>query len=160
MTREETAIIYFKNLRKMLCEDYLLGIPKDSVAYKATMAEKEFYDIAIQALEQGSDTISRQALKDLGAECIAKRDENGNLIPLGSIDSLPPVNQQEPKIDWNYGEIKDLTSKYHPVILNRYLDEDLCIKNSPPVNTENPNGCGDRLIDFFGEIKELMNKYL
>lgn len=41
------------------------------------------------------DLISRQALKDLGAECIAKRDENGNLIPLGSIDSLPSVNPQK-----------------------------------------------------------------
>ena len=52
MTREEKAIMYFKDMRKKFCEDYLLGIPKDSVAYKATMAEKEFYDTAIKALEQ------------------------------------------------------------------------------------------------------------
>lgn len=54
MTREEKAIMYFKDMRKKFCEDYLLGIPKDSVAYKATMAEKEFYDTAIEALEQES----------------------------------------------------------------------------------------------------------
>lgn len=54
MTREEKAIIYFKDMRKRLCEDYLVGIPKDSVAYIATMAEKEFYDTAIKALEQES----------------------------------------------------------------------------------------------------------
>lgn len=41
------------------------------------------------------DAISRQALKDLGAECIAKRDENGNLIPLGSIDSLPSASTEK-----------------------------------------------------------------
>lgn len=42
------------------------------------------------------DYISRQALKDLGAECIAKRDENGNLIPLGCIDNLPSVSTEKP----------------------------------------------------------------
>lgn len=52
MTTKEKAIIYFKDLRKRFCEDYLLGIPKNTAAYKATMAEKEFYDIAIEALEQ------------------------------------------------------------------------------------------------------------
>lgn len=45
--------------------------------------------------EPCEDVISRQALKDLGAECIAKRDENGNLIPLGSIDSLPSVSTEK-----------------------------------------------------------------
>ena len=44
---------------------------------------------------KSEDAISRQALKDLGAECIAKRDKNGNLIPLGSIDSLPPASTEE-----------------------------------------------------------------
>lgn len=52
MTREEKAIIYFKDMRKRLCEDYLSVCPKDSVAYKATLAEKDFYDTAIKALEQ------------------------------------------------------------------------------------------------------------
>lgn len=64
MTREEKAIMYFKDMRKRICEDYLLGIPKDSVAYKATMAEKEFYDTAIKALEQEpcEDAISLKAV--------------------------------------------------------------------------------------------------
>ena len=58
----------------------------------------EAKQMAIKALEQQpcSDAISRKVLKDLGAECIAKRDENGNLIPLGSIDSLPPVSTGKP----------------------------------------------------------------
>ena len=42
-----------------------------------------------------NNLISRQTLKDLGAECIAKRDENGNLIPLGSIDNLPSVSTKK-----------------------------------------------------------------
>ena len=52
MTREEKAIIYFKEMRKRLCEDHLKICPKDSIAYKATLAEKDFYDTAINVLEQ------------------------------------------------------------------------------------------------------------
>ena len=52
MTIKEKAIMYFKDLRKRFCEDYLICIPKNTVAYKATMVEKEFYDTAIEALEQ------------------------------------------------------------------------------------------------------------
>ena len=40
------------------------------------------------------DAISRKKLKELGAECIAKRDENGELIAMGCIDNLPSVNQK------------------------------------------------------------------
>lgn len=50
MTRE--AIEYFKFHRKIFCEDYLKLCPKDSIAYLATLKEKEFYDMAIKALEQ------------------------------------------------------------------------------------------------------------
>lgn len=57
------------------------------------------------------DTISRQTLEDLGAECIAKRDESGNLIPLGSIDSLPSVSNALDKIK---AEIKALTDGAEP----------------------------------------------
>ena len=39
--------------------------------------------------------ISKQVLKDLGAECIAKRNIRGNLIPLGSIDSLPSASTEK-----------------------------------------------------------------
>lgn len=51
MTREE-AIEYFKVYRKIFCEDHLKICPKDSIAYQATLKEKEFYDMAIKALEQ------------------------------------------------------------------------------------------------------------
>lgn len=54
MTRE--AIEYFKFHRKIFCEDYLKICPKDSVAYQATLKEKEFYDMAIKALEQEPKT--------------------------------------------------------------------------------------------------------
>jgi len=50
MTRE--AIEYFKFHRKIFCEDHLKNCPKDSLAYQATLKEKEFYDMAIKALEQ------------------------------------------------------------------------------------------------------------
>jgi hypothetical protein len=51
MTKEE-AIEYFKSYRKIVCEDHLKICPKDSIAYQATLKEKEFYDMAIKALEQ------------------------------------------------------------------------------------------------------------
>lgn len=51
MTREE-AIEYFKVYRKIFCEDHLKICPKDSIAYQATLKEKEFYDMAIKALKQ------------------------------------------------------------------------------------------------------------
>ena len=50
MTRE--AIEYFKFYRKIFCEDHLKICPKDSIAYQATLKEKEFYDMAIKVLEQ------------------------------------------------------------------------------------------------------------
>ena len=50
MTRE--AIEYFKFNRKIFCEDHLKICPKDSIAYQASLKEKEFYDMAIKALEQ------------------------------------------------------------------------------------------------------------
>ena len=50
MTRE--AIEYFKYYRKIFCEDHLKICPKDSIAYQATLKEKEFYDMAIKALKQ------------------------------------------------------------------------------------------------------------
>lgn len=53
MTREE-AIEYFKFHRKIFCEDHLKICLKDSIAYQATLKEKEFYDMAIKALEQES----------------------------------------------------------------------------------------------------------
>lgn len=52
MTKEEEVIEYFKSHRKIFCEDHLKICPKDSIAYQATLKEKEFYDMAIKALEQ------------------------------------------------------------------------------------------------------------
>lgn len=52
MITEKEAIEYFKSLRKIFCEDYLKKIPKDSIAYQATLKEKSFYDMAIRSLEQ------------------------------------------------------------------------------------------------------------
>ena len=57
MTRKE-AIEYFKFHRKIFCGDHLKICPKDSIAYQATLKEKEFYDMAIKALEQEPRWIS------------------------------------------------------------------------------------------------------
>lgn len=54
MTRK--AIEFFKFQRKIFCDDYLkiCPCPKDSVAYQVTLKEKEFYDMAIKALERST----------------------------------------------------------------------------------------------------------
>jgi hypothetical protein len=66
MTDREKAIIYFKDMRKRFCEDYLNICPKHSIAYKATLAEKYFYDTAIEAIQQETcgDCISREAVEN------------------------------------------------------------------------------------------------
>lgn len=93
MIRE--AIEYFKFNRKKFCEDYLKICPKDSIAYQTTLKEKEFYDMAIKALEQeySDDVISRQAtlepyksLKDTDTLCVA--------LVRANIMQQPPVNPQ------------------------------------------------------------------
>lgn len=60
-------------------------------------------DAAIKALEQKpcEDCISRDLMTNtLGATCIAKRDEKGDLIALCSIDNLPSVTPQPRKGHW------------------------------------------------------------
>ena len=43
------------------------------------------------------DCVSRQFMFELGATCIATRNENGDLIALGAIEQLPSVTPQEPR---------------------------------------------------------------
>ena len=124
MTREEKAIIYFKDMRKRLCDDYLLGVPKDSVAYKATMAEKEFYDTAINALEQTElkssynsiktelDAISRQAAIDAIEKTKAAMSTDGEIYVAKinaemNIQQLPSVSTEKTG-HWipTYGNVK------------------------------------------------------
>ena len=45
----------------------------------------------------GIDCISRKVMRDLGATCIAYRNDKQELIPIASIDELPSVTPQEPK---------------------------------------------------------------
>ena len=68
MSEREQAILYFKHNRKIFCEDHLKNCPVGSVAYNATMTEKKFYDLAIEALESSAlseDCVSRQAVDHL-----------------------------------------------------------------------------------------------
>ena len=47
----------------------------------------------------GVDCIPRKVMCDLGATCIAYRNDKQELIPIISIDELPSVTPQEPTID-------------------------------------------------------------
>ena len=107
MTREEQAIVYFKDMRKRMCEDYLKICPKDSVAYRATLIEKGFYDDAIKALKQepiknhlGVDCISREQALDLLCKkcpvynCIRK------CVSYKAIEKMSSVTPIRPKGHW------------------------------------------------------------
>ena len=141
MTREEKAIMYFKDMRKKFCEDYLLGIPKDSVAYKATMAEKEFYDTAIKALEQEpcEDCISKQAVLEL-----AKNECETAIIPykrfVKSLNALSSVTSKpKTKTDQWIG--------YFDEEARCYVYECPICRNKQPFGTKYCWECGARLIE-------------
>ena len=46
------AIEYFENSREKFCDSYLNSVPKDSIGYKITLIEREYFNIAIEAMEQ------------------------------------------------------------------------------------------------------------
>lgn len=48
----EMAKGYFENMRRYMCEEHLKLCPRGTVAYYATIKEKELYDMAIKALEE------------------------------------------------------------------------------------------------------------
>ena len=54
---------------------------------------------ALQAQPDVSDTdgdmVSRKLMLNLGATCIARRDDDGKLIALGRIDMLPPAQSEQ-----------------------------------------------------------------
>lgn len=51
-----------------------------------------------------SDLISREYMKSLGGDCIARRLKDGDLCPIISIDLLPSVQPERKRGEWIYGE--------------------------------------------------------
>jgi hypothetical protein len=84
----ENAIKYFKSHCKIFCDDFMKKIPEDSVAYQATLKEKEFYDLAIKALEKEpcEDAVSREAVIK-----VAKDWWGNGVLAIDDIYKLPPV---------------------------------------------------------------------
>ena len=103
MTSEELAIVYFKDMRKRMCEDHLKICPKDSVAYRATLIEKGFYDAAIKSLEQKpcEDAVSKE---DVLAEIIRFSTEEGASVECQQlycdVNNMPPVTPATPAQRW------------------------------------------------------------
>lgn len=71
----------------------------------------EAHEMAVKALEEQPneraethecDCISRKLMHDMGATCIAARDENGDLVALGALDVLPSVNLQPKTGHWTH----------------------------------------------------------
>lgn len=69
----------------------------------------EALDMAIKALDQEpcDDAVSREFMYKLGAKCIAARNENGVLVAISSIESLPSVTPQPNIAHWIEHEIED-----------------------------------------------------
>ena len=86
-----------------MCEDHLKICPKDSVAYRATLIEKGFYDVAIKALEQKpcEDAISK---KDVLSEIIRFSTEEGASVECQQlycdVNNMPPVTPIRAKGHW------------------------------------------------------------
>lgn len=58
----------------------------------------EYFDgIPSAQPEPCEDAVSRRLMYELGATCMARRDENGELVALGSLDALPSA---QPKQRW------------------------------------------------------------
>lgn len=45
--------------------------------------------------EPCEDAVSRKLMYELGATCMARRDENGELVALGSLDVLPTIEERK-----------------------------------------------------------------
>lgn len=109
MTREENALIYFKNLREQKVKDYSVVFdtaPKDSVVYRAVSAEIEIYDIAIKTLEQepsvsenpnNCDLISREEVLENAFKIYTHECGLLEVVGVATIKTLPSVKPQEPK---------------------------------------------------------------
>ena len=110
---KEQAIEYFKFHRKI--NDHLKTCPKDSIAYQATLKEKEFYDMAIKALEQEpcEDAISRQTVinalcdgcelfKNGEQTCRSKCEEYHFLATLPSVTPQPKTGHWIDKFGGEY----------------------------------------------------------
>lgn len=113
MTRE--AIEYFKYYRKIFCEDHLKICPKDSIAYQATLKEKEFYDMAIKALEQ--ETFINKPCCISGEVC--EHDKNVVLDKLrAEIEQLRLYKAQfitsDNKVCIDSQEVLNILDKYKP----------------------------------------------
>lgn len=90
MTREE-AIAYGRRVID-------LGLNDEAQAFCA-LAIKVLEQQPSERMEERTEThecdcISRKLMHDMGATCIAARDENGDLVALGALDILPSVNLQ------------------------------------------------------------------
>ena len=93
-------------------------------------------DHTIKALEQepttkndlAVDCISRKFMYDLGATCIAYRNDKQELIPIISIDELPSVTPQEPQtFKWcdtckEYDQVNHCCHRWSKVIKNTVED--------------------------------------
>lgn len=98
MTREE-AIAYGRRVID-------LGLNDEAQAFCA-LAIKVLEQQPSERMEERTEThecdcISRKLMHDMGATCIAARDENGDLVALGALDVLPSVNLQPKTGHWTH----------------------------------------------------------
>lgn len=85
-----------------ICCDIMLGDEEYEALRFArdSLKTDEAYQLEYESTTKNDlsvDCVSRQFMLNLGATCIATRNENGKLIALGAIAELPSVTPQTPK---------------------------------------------------------------
>lgn len=61
---------------------------------------KRFEELPSAHPEPCEDAVSRKLMYELGATCMARRDENGELVALGRLDMLPSVQPERKTGKW------------------------------------------------------------
>lgn len=93
MTKEERDKV-IKVMKRLHDNDFLFKSTEEDIKYAT--------ELVIQTLEQESceDAVSREFMYELGAKCIAARNENGVLVAIASIENLPSVTPQPKMGHW------------------------------------------------------------
>ena len=116
---KEKAIEYFKFHRKIFCEDHLKILPEDSIAYQATLKEKEFYDMAIKALETVEEFEKAQIITG------GRLNGRTYAYKCGLEDGRRKALEQEPVLDKVRNEIAECGSIWVAYAITGHSDRDI-----------------------------------
>ena len=74
--------------------------PFDSYHIDINDAECQLSEVPSAQPKSCEDAVSRSLMREIGATCMARRGEDGELYALGSLDMLPSVTPEQKKREW------------------------------------------------------------